>query len=37
LHSIIKEYEKQNWSSDSVITEEKIAESDYAENSQKIE
>jgi predicted XRE-type DNA-binding protein len=31
LRSIIKEYEKQNWSTDSVITEEKIKESDYAE------
>ncbi|AFM04861.1 Helix-turn-helix protein [Bernardetia litoralis DSM 6794] len=31
LRSIIKEYEKQNWSTDSIITDKKIKESDYAE------
>ena len=31
LRSIIKEYETKNWSNDSIITEEKLKESDYAE------
>ncbi|MBC7642680.1 MAG: helix-turn-helix transcriptional regulator [Flavobacterium sp.] len=31
LRSIIKEYEKANWSSDTIISEKQIAESDFAE------
>ncbi|PIY12734.1 MAG: transcriptional regulator [Flexibacter sp. CG_4_10_14_3_um_filter_32_15] len=31
LRAIIKEYETKNWSNDSIITEEKLKESDYAE------
>ncbi len=31
LRSIIKKYETKNWSNDSIITEEKLKESDYAE------
>lgn len=31
LRAIIKEYETKNWSKDSIITEEKLKESDYAQ------
>ena len=37
LRSIIKDYEKKNWSADSVISSEKIIESDSAEFSAEIE